>query len=55
MEKATQAPAPRAFDGDKKLTGLKRHGLVDVGRRLLTFGFSKGNRHVPRRLYAVAR
>jgi transposase len=43
--KATEAPAPRAFDGGKKLTGLKRHALVDVDGRLLMIGSSEANLH----------
>ena len=45
--KATEAPAPapRASDGGKKITGLKRHALVDVDGRLLLMGFSEANVH----------
>jgi transposase len=43
--KATEAPAPRAYDGAKKLTGLKRHALVDSDGRMLTIGFSKADLH----------
>ncbi|HMC59516.1 MAG TPA: IS5 family transposase [Candidatus Solibacter sp.] len=43
--KATEAPAPRAFDGGKKIVGLKRHALVDVEGRILLVGFSKADLH----------
>jgi transposase len=43
--KATEAPAPRKYDGGKKLTGLKRHALVDVDGRILILGFSEANVH----------
>jgi putative transposase len=43
--KATEAPAPRAFDGGKKLVGLKRHAMVDVDGRVLLIGFSKADLH----------
>jgi putative transposase len=43
--KATEAPAPRAYDGGKKLTGLKRHAMVDTDGRVLLIGFSEANIH----------
>ena len=45
--KATEAPAPRDYDGGKKLTGLKRHALVDVDvdGRFLIVGFSTARLH----------
>ena len=43
--KATEAPAPRDYDANKKLTGLKRHALVDVDGRFLIFGFSTARLH----------
>ena len=43
--KATEAPAPRAFDGGKKIVGLKRHALVDTNGNLLMMGFSLANLH----------
>ena len=43
--KATEAPAPRDYDGGKKLNGLKRHALVDIDGRFLILGFSTGRLH----------
>ena len=43
--KATEAPAPRDYDGGKKITGLKRHALVDVEGRILILGFSTARAH----------
>ena len=43
--KATEAPAPRDYDANKKLTGLKRHALVDVDGRFLIIGFSTARLH----------
>jgi len=43
--KATESPAPRAYDGGKKLTGLKRHAMVDTDGRILMLGFSEANVH----------
>ena len=43
--KATEAPAPRDYDGGKKITGLKRHALVDVEGRILILGFSTARVH----------
>ena len=43
--KATEAPPPRDYDGGKKLTGLKRHALVDVDGRFLILGFSTARLH----------
>ena len=43
--KASEAPAPRDFDANKKLTGLKRHALVDVDGRFLVVGFSTARLH----------
>ena len=43
--KATEAPAPRAYDGGKKLRGLKRHAMVDTDGRVLLIGFSEANVH----------
>ena len=43
--KATESPAPRAYDGGKKLTGLKRHAMVDTDGRILLIGFSEANVH----------
>jgi transposase len=43
--KATEAPAPRDYDANKKLTGLKRHALVDVDGRFLIVGFSTARLH----------
>jgi hypothetical protein len=37
--KATEAPAPRDYDANKKLTGLKRQAFVDVDGRFLIIGF----------------
>ncbi len=37
--KATEAPAPRDYDANKKLTDLKRRALVDVDGRFLIIGF----------------
>jgi transposase len=43
--KATEAPAPRDYDANKKLTGLKRHAFVDVDGRFLIIGFSTARLH----------
>jgi transposase len=43
--KATETPGPRAYDGNKKITGLKRHAMVDVDGRALMIGFSKADMH----------
>jgi hypothetical protein len=43
--KATQAPAPRAYDGGKKITGLKRHVMVASEARVLFIGCSEANLH----------
>lgn len=43
--KATEAPAPRDYDGGKKLNGLKRHALVDADGRFLILGFSTARLH----------
>lgn len=43
--KATEAPAPRDYDANKKLTGLKRHALVDVDGRFVIIGFSTARLH----------
>jgi DDE family transposase len=43
--KATEAPAPRDYDANKKLTGLKRQAFVDVDGRFLIIGFSTARLH----------
>jgi transposase len=43
--KATEASAPRDYDANKKLTGLKRHALVDADGRFLIIGFSTARLH----------
>ena len=42
---ATETPTPRAYDGGKKLTGMKRHAMVDTVGRVLLIGFSEANIH----------
>jgi hypothetical protein len=44
--KATEAPARRDYDANKKLTGLKRHALVEVDGRFLIIGFSTASFHI---------
>jgi hypothetical protein len=43
--KATKAPAPRDYDANKKLTGLKRQAIVDVDGRFLIIRFSTARLH----------
>ena len=43
--KATEAPAPRDYDGGKKIVGLKRHALVDTDGNLLMLIYSLANLH----------
>ena len=43
--KATESRAERAYDGGKKITGLKRHTMTDTDGRMLAMGLSRADMH----------